>query len=302
MSTLRTDYQDDVFTGSRKYHMIDNGDGTVSFEDVTQYTQQGDTYGAAQINEVNTILNGMNGNVYKADDSAETSIENADYFPYFDSSEQTTKKSLWSNIITVLKNTFAIKNHASTNKDTYGGASTTRYGHVKTTTSYTSYPDANEPNVLHALGAYRLYKEFEDELTANNNRIYLDYYQGQYGYNTDKDRGTSTFRPFSSYTGDVVSNQVDMQHEGTYDLSHTVSVAGNYLLITHSHADLSDGGQHTVNSITGFSSTYLTQTFGCFNGDFVLKIGRVSAGTTITANCTCIGHDRSMGFLLIKFT
>ena len=57
MSALRTDYQDDVFSGNRKYTMVNNGDGTVSFIDQTQYTQVGDTYGAAEINEQNQVIN-----------------------------------------------------------------------------------------------------------------------------------------------------------------------------------------------------------------------------------------------------
>ena len=57
MSALRTDYQDDVFSGNRKYTMVNNGDGTVSFIDQTQYTQVGDSYGAAEINEQNQVIN-----------------------------------------------------------------------------------------------------------------------------------------------------------------------------------------------------------------------------------------------------
>ena len=54
---LRTNYQDDVFEGSRKYNMTTNLDGTVSFTDVTEYTQMGDTYGASEINEQNDVIN-----------------------------------------------------------------------------------------------------------------------------------------------------------------------------------------------------------------------------------------------------
>lgn len=54
---LRTDYQDDVFSGNRKYQMVQNGDNTVSFVDVTEYVQVGDTYGASEINEQNTAIN-----------------------------------------------------------------------------------------------------------------------------------------------------------------------------------------------------------------------------------------------------
>lgn len=37
--------------------MIQNLDGTVSFEDQTQYTQVGDSYGAAEINAQNEAIN-----------------------------------------------------------------------------------------------------------------------------------------------------------------------------------------------------------------------------------------------------
>lgn len=56
---LRTNYKDDVFTGNRKYRMISNGDGTVSFEDVTEYSQVGDFYGAADVNELNDTVNNL---------------------------------------------------------------------------------------------------------------------------------------------------------------------------------------------------------------------------------------------------
>ena len=54
-------YQDDILDTSvntrRKYNMIQNADGTVSFEDATVYSQVGDTFGAA---DINAILGGQN--------------------------------------------------------------------------------------------------------------------------------------------------------------------------------------------------------------------------------------------------
>lgn len=57
MAALKTNYKDDVFTGKRKYTMTNNGDGTVSFTDVTQYSQIGDNYGASDINMQNQAIN-----------------------------------------------------------------------------------------------------------------------------------------------------------------------------------------------------------------------------------------------------
>lgn len=55
---LKTDYKDDIFSGNRKYAQIDNGDGTISFTDQTEYDQVGDTFGATQINEIDGKING----------------------------------------------------------------------------------------------------------------------------------------------------------------------------------------------------------------------------------------------------
>ncbi len=60
-ATLSTSYKDDVLasamSGSRRYKMISNDDGTVSFQDATTYTQTGSTFGASVINATNTAVN-----------------------------------------------------------------------------------------------------------------------------------------------------------------------------------------------------------------------------------------------------
>lgn len=61
MNNLKTNYKDAVFSGNRKYQEIDNGDGTVSFSDQTSYTQQGDQFGASDINGTNSAINAMIG-------------------------------------------------------------------------------------------------------------------------------------------------------------------------------------------------------------------------------------------------
>ena len=58
---LKTNYKDDILDISknekRKYNMIPNSDGTVSFEDVTEYSQVGDSFGGADINRTNEEVN-----------------------------------------------------------------------------------------------------------------------------------------------------------------------------------------------------------------------------------------------------
>ena len=53
---MKTDWKDDIFT-RRKLRMVDNGDGTVTPEDTTEYTQQGDTFGAKELNAIGEEIN-----------------------------------------------------------------------------------------------------------------------------------------------------------------------------------------------------------------------------------------------------
>lgn len=55
---LREDFKDDIFAGARKYQIVKNSDGTVSFIDVTEYTQEGDAIGAAEFNQIGQEVNG----------------------------------------------------------------------------------------------------------------------------------------------------------------------------------------------------------------------------------------------------
>lgn len=55
---LKTDYGDDIYSGKRKFQMTTNDDGTVSFDDATEYQQVGDEFGAGDVNRTNTAVNG----------------------------------------------------------------------------------------------------------------------------------------------------------------------------------------------------------------------------------------------------
>lgn len=55
--SLKTDYMDAMFDGQRRYRLIPNEDGTYSLPDTTTYTQQGDKFGANDINSTNAAIN-----------------------------------------------------------------------------------------------------------------------------------------------------------------------------------------------------------------------------------------------------
>lgn len=67
MADLKTNYVDDVLDTTknqlRKYQQIQNDDGTVSFFDVTEYTQVGTSFGAKDINDTNAAINDVNRNL-----------------------------------------------------------------------------------------------------------------------------------------------------------------------------------------------------------------------------------------------
>lgn len=74
-ANLPVNFKDDILkenmNGKRRFKMIQNSDGTVSFEDVTDYTQVGSTFGAAQINATNEAVNNA-ADASKIIDSLET--------------------------------------------------------------------------------------------------------------------------------------------------------------------------------------------------------------------------------------
>lgn len=77
MALLKTNYKDDILldnSGKRKYTMITNDDGTVSFVDVTDYSQNGDAFGAADINATNTEVNEHFASVDESLESLNTKI------------------------------------------------------------------------------------------------------------------------------------------------------------------------------------------------------------------------------------
>ena len=66
---LPTDYTDTVWSGLKRYNQVDNEDGTVSFQDVTQYSNKEKSFfGAIQANRMNEALNTLMGMVENGTD------------------------------------------------------------------------------------------------------------------------------------------------------------------------------------------------------------------------------------------
>lgn len=57
---LKENYKNDQFEGSRKYALTEGGDGLYTIEDMTEYEQEGDVFGAEDINDTNKAVNRLN--------------------------------------------------------------------------------------------------------------------------------------------------------------------------------------------------------------------------------------------------
>lgn len=55
--SVKTTYKNDMFAGPRKYKVTQNDDGTISLEDVTEYTQDGDILSAEDMNNFGKAIN-----------------------------------------------------------------------------------------------------------------------------------------------------------------------------------------------------------------------------------------------------
>ena len=75
---LKVDYKNDILAssmdGKRQYTMIENQNGTVSFEDVTEYDQEGDTLSAGDFNTTNAEINGLTKVVISSTTPSDTSV------------------------------------------------------------------------------------------------------------------------------------------------------------------------------------------------------------------------------------
>lgn len=277
---LKTNYKDDVFTGSRKYKQVNNSDGTVSFTDMTTYAQKGDTYGAAQINEVNDIINGFSTNMFKSTDSVGSSLADDDKIPFYDTSASKSKVTLWSTIKTAMQVLFPPKDHHSNSAATYGAGTASQFGHVKLSNSYLASDGAAANSVgASSQAVYSAYNKLNGQLKANGKEIYLDYKQGKYGYNTSSTRGADTFYPFKSssstvgtFSAEVIrytDGKIDeswstgkydfkMSGDGYYKLTKSRLCAGNY-----------DSGEWNIY-------------FSCLTIDITIKNNRTGSTATYT--------------------
>ncbi|MFV0394042.1 MAG: hypothetical protein ACK5LC_06560 [Coprobacillaceae bacterium] len=74
---LKTTYKDDIpNTPTRRYNLINNEDGTVSFEDATVYSQIGDDFAALDVNEITKAINAIDASGWVTKVRLSTEVQN----------------------------------------------------------------------------------------------------------------------------------------------------------------------------------------------------------------------------------
>lgn len=80
---LPTDYTDAVWSGYKKYTQIDNDDGSISFVDITEYTNKDNSFfGADEANKMNYALNAIMDSLENGTDLYQTFLD------WFESQEE----------------------------------------------------------------------------------------------------------------------------------------------------------------------------------------------------------------------
>lgn len=107
---LKTDYVDAVFDGLRRYLEQQNGDGSVSFLDVTNYTvKEGSFFGAKDVNKINTAVNAILGALENGTDLYEVFTEFFDTQKELFLSESNAKQEDFEAYVTELESYMSLK-------------------------------------------------------------------------------------------------------------------------------------------------------------------------------------------------
>ena len=90
MMVLPMNAVDDDFDGQRKFSVSINGDGTQSFQDETEYRQQGTDFGALEYNQLCAAIQGFTASttVFSADHSTVTETDANNRQKGFDSRDK----------------------------------------------------------------------------------------------------------------------------------------------------------------------------------------------------------------------
>ena len=171
--SLKTDYKDDILAvgNLRKYQMIQNNDGTVSFQDVTQYAQTGDVFGAGDINKTNQAVNEK----FDSDDVVDPKLATEEGFAADakltgDALSELNKK-IDNNVVGFIDTNSPIKEFTSTNMTWVATENCILVGVIKTSDGQNAAQVKLNGVIVAQFYAYTNY--------GGNNGLYVPVFKGQ---------------------------------------------------------------------------------------------------------------------------
>lgn len=221
MSTLRTNYQDDILDTSvnlrRKYLVTENEDGSVSLEDVTEYTQNGDVISAQDINAINGQVNTNTGEIDTIENTTIPAVSNR-----VSTLEDTTVPAIAGRVSTLEDTTIpAINNSINTglatkvNKPTGGDGSSGQV--LKTNGDGTTFWD-NE-----ATGGGSSPLESSNTTTFGTNTITQTFTNGNTLTTTFNSNGTITEVFVDSQASTTTTNVTTFNSDGSISVVSTTT-------------------------------------------------------------------------------
>lgn len=255
MATLPTNYVDETLAssmnGKRHYNMTTDSKGTY-FTDVSEYTQRGSTFGAAQINETNTQVNQNTTDIAGKLDKTGDSKDNTVTFTSNDTASPTSfstinvmssgekHSSLMNKLSTAIRNIRFLNSYKRT---------TGAFNSYQDTVTFTSADVSSDSSAT----SWTTVSKLESGLTHATllNRISAMMKNTRYLYNSLFPTVTQTHSVvFSSYGQYVDSSKLYIVQAIKIGNLKYISIAGQFLTSTESIYETSIGHSFEVATLT----------------------------------------------------
>lgn len=296
---LKTDYQDDILdltqNANRKFNEVTNQDGSKSFEDVTEYEQEGTPFGA---NDVNAITKALTDETHGV--SFQFGIDGNGDYGYIKDGETEVTPFKSRHTETITPNSRATVDMGLYHKKRYVDLSAVPNVNSGTQTISNVYTSGNgldlgETNSVRYIKTNGLMKTptATKSITANgNNQDVCDYAK------VDVNVPNSFLSGFQK----VAESLYDPGSGQTITETYTASSSGEYLTMafTYSYDDTTKNNI-SVSSTGTTRGTIFSSTSGGYRTMFYrIGIYELSAGQTITTSLGATQHGRGRMIFKIK--
>ncbi|MCM1327268.1 MAG: hypothetical protein NC094_12100 [Bacteroidales bacterium] len=192
---LKTDFKDDVLDEQknelRRFRMIENSDGTVSFVDVTEYKQMGDVFSAENMNQTNATVN----EISKSVNNLSSGTINGNFTVYADGSSPDPDLKVRDGRVDILKtdngNSVALFKKdkirlESSNLSLYEGESDKAFVYENSTLKTYRPIECNNRLVMQGSNPRICFSGTHSaDIRGSKDRVYMNHSRGYVGVRTD---------------------------------------------------------------------------------------------------------------------